>query len=73
MTLGEARKLLGWSQARLAAESGETKSTISDIELGRNNRPAYVVVMHIMGALHRGGLSGVTPEDVFPVTEAVAL
>lgn len=67
MTLEQARKLLGWTQTRLAREAGEHISTISDIETGRNARPAYVVVMRIVKAVQRGGLQGVTPEDLFPV------
>lgn len=67
MTLEQARKLLGWTQAKLAQEAGEHVSTVSDIETGRNARPAYVVVMRIMRAIQRAGLTGVKPEDIFPV------
>lgn len=70
MTLEQARKLLGWTQTRLAREAGEPISTVSDIETGRNARPAYVVVMHIIRALQRGGLQGVKAEDIFPVPNA---
>lgn len=71
MTLEQARKLLGWTQSKLAHEAGEPISTISDIETGRNARPAYIVVMRIMGALKKGGLAGVDPQDVFPVEKSV--
>lgn len=67
MTLGEARDLLGWTQTKLAEEAGEKVSTVNDIERGRNQRPAYVVVMRIVQAIQRGGLPGVKPEDIFPV------
>jgi transcriptional regulator with XRE-family HTH domain len=72
MTLGDARKLLGWTQTRLAREAGESISTISDLENGRNKKPSYVVVTHIVRALQRGGLQGVAADDIFPVTEAKA-
>ena len=72
MTLEQARKLLGWTQTRLAREAGEPISTVSDIETGRNSRPAYVVVMRIVKALQRGGLNGITPEDIFPVEAKAA-
>ena len=83
MELEQARKLLGWTQGKLAAEAdkvaqraGEkagtiTGGTISDIELGRSLRPSYVLVMRIMQALHKGGLAGVKPEDIFPIDEPV--
>ncbi len=67
LTLVEARKLLGWNQSRLAAESGLKISAIYDIEAGRNQSPGYNVVMQIINALKAGGLEGITPEDVFPV------
>lgn len=67
MTLAEARDVLGWTPERLAAESGANASTIRDIEAGRNKRPAYVVVMRIVAALQRGGLAGVSAENIFPV------
>lgn len=65
MTLEEARRLLGWSARRLAREAGEHAANIADIEKGRNERPAYALVMNIVTALRRGGLPGIKPEDVF--------
>lgn len=67
MSLRDARGLLSWSQARLADESGENKSAIADLEQGRNLRPAYVLVMNIFRALQRGGLKGISVEDIFPL------
>jgi transcriptional regulator with XRE-family HTH domain len=66
MTLVDARRLIGWSQRRLAREAGETPTNIADIETGRNARPAYALVMNIVNALRRGGLQGIQPEDIFP-------
>lgn len=50
---------------RLARESGEHVANIADIEKGRNERPAYALVMNIVNALRRGGLQGIQPEDLF--------
>lgn len=50
---------------RLAREAGEHVANIADIEKGRNERPAYALVMNIVQALRRGGLQGLQPEDVF--------
>lgn len=65
MTLEQARKLLGWTQERLAAEAGEKKSAISDLETGRNENPSYRLVMNTFRALQRGGLRGLDVEDIF--------
>lgn len=67
MTLAEARKALGWSPEQLAEQAGESASNVRDLEAGRNRRPAYVLVMRIVKALQRGGLAGITPEEIFPV------
>lgn len=69
MTLEQARKLLGWSQQRLADEAGVKQSAIFDLEAGRNSRPAYVLVMNVFRALQRGGLRGIDVEDIFPIPE----
>lgn len=69
MSLEDARKLLGWSQVRLAKEAGERTSAVFDLESGRNKRPAYILVMNIFRALQRGGLKGVSVEDIFPLPD----
>lgn len=72
ITLDTARRLLGWTQANLAAKSGLKVTAISDLETGRTESPGYATVMRIVGALRRGGLQGLKPEDIFPVDEATA-
>lgn len=67
ISLVDARTLLGWTQAKLAAASGLKVTAISDLETGRNEHPGYATVMRIVGALQDGGLKGLKPEDVFPV------
>jgi transcriptional regulator with XRE-family HTH domain len=69
MSLEDARRLLGWSLRRLAREADVHVSNIADIEKDRNKRPAYELVMKIIGALRRGGLQGLQPEDLFPVEQ----
>jgi transcriptional regulator with XRE-family HTH domain len=59
MSLGDARGRLGWSQSELDRRAGVRQGTVSDIELGRNERPAYETVMQIV-------------KDVFPVPAATA-
>lgn len=71
MTLTEARTFLGWTLQKLATEAGTGPSVIHDIESGRNRNPGYALVMRIVKALQRGGVPGLTPEDVFPVEESV--
>lgn len=73
MTLGEARARLRWTQTELERRAGLRQGTVSDIELGRNGRPAYETVMQIVKALQRGGLKTLRkPEDIFPVPETEA-
>jgi transcriptional regulator with XRE-family HTH domain len=67
MTLSEARGLIGWTQTRLAREVGVSVSTINDLESGGNKNPGYRLVMNVIKALQRGGLAGITPENIFPV------
>lgn len=69
MSLVKARELIGWTQSRLARESGESVSTIRDLEIGDIKRPSYEVVMRVIGALRNGGLTGINPEDIFPVPD----
>lgn len=72
LTLLEARQLLGWTQARLADEAGIKTTAVSDIETGKTKNPGYTSVMRIVSALQRGGLAGLTAEDVFAVPESEA-
>lgn len=72
MTLVTARELLGWTQSRLAREADEHVSNIRDLENGVNQNPSYALVMRVINALKRGGLNGLSPEDIFPVPTKVA-
>lgn len=73
MTLADARGLLGWSQSKLADESGVLKTAISDIESGRTRNPGYQNVMRLIKAMQRGGMPGLKTEDVFPLPENEAV
>lgn len=66
--LQHARKLTGLSQGQLARAAGLASAVIvSDIEIGRNKRPAYDVVVRIVRALKANGMPGLEIEDLFPV------
>lgn len=67
MTLTDARGLLGWTLSDLAREAEVSVSTVHDLENGGNKNPGYQLVMRLVKALQRGGLSGITAEDIFPV------
>ena len=67
ITITDARTLLGWTQSRLARQSGVPISTLNEIESGDNKNPGYQVVMRIVKALQAGGLVGLEPEHVLPV------
>jgi len=69
LTVAEARKLLGWSPERLAKEAGTAPANIRDIEAGRNANPSHVLVVKVTRAIQRGGLNGVSIDDLFPVPE----
>lgn len=69
MDLRKARQLAGINQGRLAELAGLDQGAISDIECGRNKRPAYEVVVKIIRGLKRAGLIGITADDVFPVPD----
>lgn len=69
MNLKKARGLVGVSQGRLAEIAGLDAGAISDIECGRNKRPAHDVVVKIVRALQRAGLAGITADDIFPVPD----
>ena len=70
MTLEQARGLLGWSQTKLAQEVGVQPTVISATER-RKSVPSHRLVLEIVGALKRGGLSGLSVEDIaFVSTDA---
>ncbi len=65
MSLVEARALLGWSQQRLADESGVRQTTIGQYETGITKQPSFSNAIRITRALQRGGLAGLSAEDLF--------
>ena len=69
LSLEEARRLLGWSAAKLAAEAGLNHSAIYDIEQGRSKNPGYMTVARIVMALKSGGLPGLETHDIFALPE----
>jgi transcriptional regulator with XRE-family HTH domain len=69
MTLSEARRLTGLTQKALADAAGITVYDVSDLERGKNQNPSHELVMHIVAALRRQGLAGLTAEDLFPVSD----
>lgn len=52
------RELLGWTQAKLASESGVTAAALSKIEKGEGRMPTIVVLRKIASAL------GVKPYEI---------
>ena len=50
-TLEERRRHLGWTQVRLAAESGVDSSRISRLEAGEDHNPTYETVRKLERAL----------------------
>lgn len=69
MTLRDARKALGWTQADLEAASGVKQQHISSLENGDFQGVSYATVQKIMRAFHGAGLKGVTAEELFPLSE----
>lgn len=59
-----ARKKLGLTQEALAAKAGTTQNTISELELGRNTNPTWVVLSAVAIALET------TPEALIPPKSA---
>jgi transcriptional regulator with XRE-family HTH domain len=47
---------LGWSQERLAKESGVSETTIANIERGASKRPSADTMDKLQTALQRGGV-----------------
>lgn len=68
MTLPEARALVGLSRAELARRADVSDDSLYDIETGRNQKPAWVLVGNITRALRDAGLKTITPEDLFPLS-----
>ena len=64
-----ARKAVGLTQMQLAEMAGCKKGTISDLEKGRNHQPSHDCVVRIFQALIRNGLSDITMEQLFPVSD----
>jgi len=69
MTLGQARDLVGLTQAELARRAGLTRQDIYDIESGNNQRPSWQVVGRIVQAIRDSGMPGLQPEQLFPLAE----
>lgn len=67
MTLRDARKALGWTQQRLAAEAQVAQQQISELENNQIGRVSHEAVVKIVRAFHRAGLKGVSSDDLFPV------
>lgn len=70
MTLKEARDLAGLTQRQLAELSGLKVTSISDVEIGRIQRPSHEFVVRVIRALQQHGLKGITAEQIFPVPES---
>lgn len=61
MALKDIREKKGWSQTTLAKRSTVSNQTISDIESGRNRRPAWDFVAKLAFALE------CDPHEIVPV------
>lgn len=61
MTLRTARRLKDITQEQLADLAGVDKTTISDIERGKNRNPSWETVARIAKALD------VEPHEIFPL------
>lgn len=63
----QARKGLGWSQARLAAEAGVSENTVLSVEKGERNTQegklsAILAALHLMPDVGGLSLDGVPPD-----------
>jgi len=65
MTLREARAKRGLTQEELAKQSGVEQTTISNLETGRVQSPAWDTVARLCRVLK------FKPEEVFPVESRV--
>ncbi len=66
MTLLEARLARGLTQEQLAARSGVTQATISNLEVGRVQSPGWDTVAKLCAALD------MAPHELFPVAVSPA-
>jgi transcriptional regulator with XRE-family HTH domain len=64
-----ARKSVRLTQQQLARAAGCKKGTISDLEKGRNLNPSHELVVHVFQGLVRNGLSGVSMDELFGVSD----
>lgn len=64
MSLRAFRNAKSMSQADLAEAAGVDQTTISTIEVGKNQNPSWETVVRLARAL------GVAPEDLFPIPDA---
>jgi transcriptional regulator with XRE-family HTH domain len=69
VTITEARRVAGLTQVQLDELADLTRGTVADIERGKNQNPSHGTVTRIVRALQRKGLTGVTAEELFPVSE----
>jgi DNA-binding XRE family transcriptional regulator len=72
VTLKQAREALGWSQAKLDSKAGVPRSTVSDIERGKNANPSIDSAFRLTSALRKGGLKGITVEQLFGAQSEVS-
>lgn len=68
MTLVEARRVTELTQAQLDELAGVSRGTVADIERGKNANPSHETVTLILRALQSRGLTGLTAEELFPVS-----
>lgn len=72
MNLKDVRDVLGWTQERLAAESGVVQQQISRLERGEIGRVSLDDTRNILRAFHKAGLKGLTADHLFPSEETVS-
>lgn len=68
-TLEARRRHLGWTQVRLAAESGVDSSRISRLEAGEDANPTYETVRKLEKAMRLRPGALVFGEDTVEVTK----
>lgn len=66
MNLKDARKVVGWTQVKLAMESRVPQQHISRLERGEVGAVSLNISRRVLKALHKAGLRGVTMDDLFP-------
>ena len=67
--LRRAREATGLTQRQLADAAACTTATISDLESGRNHEPSHEKVVHIYRALCSHGMTNVTMDELFSVSD----